>query len=85
MSGGGRKHGLEEGVSLFQHDQGSYQDGAIVRIKCHNFVFVFTLARTLSLTHSPSTYNDVEFNVGPNLNVVIGPNGKDQDIKQQVS
>lgn len=36
-----------------------YQRGAIVRIKFTNFV----------------TYSDIEFRPGPNLNVVIGPNG----------
>ncbi|KAF8477137.1 P-loop containing nucleoside triphosphate hydrolase protein [Kalaharituber pfeilii] len=36
-----------------------HSPGAIVRVKLHNFV----------------TYTDVEFNPGPSLNMVIGPNG----------
>jgi chromosome segregation ATPase len=38
---------------------GEYQPGAIVRVKVTNFV----------------TYEEAEFHPGPNLNMVIGPNG----------
>lgn len=40
-------------------DYNTYQPGAIVRVKLHNFV----------------TYENAEFFPGPSLNMVIGPNG----------
>ncbi|KAI1099299.1 P-loop containing nucleoside triphosphate hydrolase protein [Jackrogersella minutella] len=42
-----------------RHDIGEYQTGSIVRVLVENFV----------------TYEHAEFNPGPNLNMVIGPNG----------
>ncbi|OBT68462.1 hypothetical protein VE03_02949 [Pseudogymnoascus sp. 23342-1-I1] len=51
------------GISLRQngngHSEGGFQPGAITRVKVNNFV----------------TYEDAVFNPGPNLNMVIGPNG----------
>ncbi|KAI5464112.1 P-loop containing nucleoside triphosphate hydrolase protein [Mariannaea sp. PMI_226] len=41
------------------NDEGGFQPGAIVRVSVHNFV----------------TYEKAEFFPGPNLNMVIGPNG----------
>ncbi|KFY86372.1 hypothetical protein V500_07669 [Pseudogymnoascus sp. VKM F-4518 (FW-2643)] len=41
------------------HSEGGFQPGAITRVKVNNFV----------------TYEDAVFNPGPNLNMVIGPNG----------
>ncbi|ELR03474.1 structural maintenance of chromosomes protein [Pseudogymnoascus destructans] len=51
------------GIALRQngkgHSQDGFQPGAITRVKVNNFV----------------TYEDAVFNPGPNLNMVIGPNG----------
>lgn len=51
------------GISLRQngngHSEDGFQPGAITRVKVNNFV----------------TYEDAVFNPGPNLNMVIGPNG----------
>jgi hypothetical protein len=50
---------LDDGVSDSLAANDEYQAGAIVRVKVTNFV----------------TYEEAEFYPGPNLNMVIGPNG----------
>ena len=52
-------HGLQKEVLEPRGSRGAYQPGAIIRVKLKNFV----------------TYTAVEFFPGPNLNMVIGPNG----------
>lgn len=46
-------------IDVQQRDENEYQAGAIIRVKLTNFV----------------TYEDAVFYPGPNLNMVIGPNG----------
>lgn len=53
------KNGLQSEKPRAQGSQSKHQPGAIVRVKLENFV----------------TYTNVEFHPGPNLNMVIGPNG----------
>nr|CAG8448169.1 12012_t:CDS:10 [Entrophospora candida] len=50
---------LDEDIEEKMNDISSYQEGSIVRVSLKNFV----------------TYDSVEFNPGPNLNMIIGPNG----------
>ncbi|KAF8237930.1 P-loop containing nucleoside triphosphate hydrolase protein [Tricholoma matsutake] len=49
----------KERVKTLPRDADGFIPGSIVRIKLHNFV----------------TYDDVEFGLGPYLNMIIGPNG----------
>lgn len=54
-----RTNGLQEETLRSKSTRRNHQPGSIVRVKLTNFV----------------TYTDVEFNPGPSLNMVIGPNG----------
>lgn len=50
---------VESPSKILRRDNTDYHHGAIVHVKLHNFV----------------TYDSVEFSPGPNLNMIIGPNG----------
>ncbi|PFX34941.1 Structural maintenance of chromosomes protein 5 [Stylophora pistillata] len=54
-----RRKSAAAGQSNKEDENGSFVDGAIVRVKMRNFV----------------TYADCEFKPGPHLNVLLGPNG----------